>query len=153
MSTTLIIPNSILIPQIKQLIKEGRTTTFIVRGFSMRPFLEDKRDKVILAPHQQLKKGDVVLAEIQPQMYVLHRIIHMEADQVTLQGDGNIIGTEICRLHNVIGVAIGFYRKSRPRPDMVTGWKWRIYSFIWMKLRPLRRILLAVYRRIAIRAN
>lgn len=146
---TLSIPNDILIPQIKRVIDEGKSVTFLVKGYSMRLFLDNNRDKVILAPCEKdkVKPGDVVLAEVSKDVYVLHRIIKRTADSLILKGDGNIKGTETCRTSDVIGIAIGFYRKGRNRPDLVTGWKWKAYSFIWQRLSPVRRYILAVYRR------
>jgi len=147
---TLSIPNDILIPQIKRMIDEGKSVTFLVKGYSMRLFLENNRDKVILAPcdKDMVKPGDVVLAEVGKGVYVLHRIVGRTADVLTLKGDGNIRGTETCRTADVIGLATGFYRKGRTRPDLVTGWKWKAYSFIWLRLSPFRRYILAVYRRL-----
>ena len=133
------------------MIDEGHTTTFRVRGFSMRIFLEDRRDKVILGPCSEVHCGDVVLAEILPQKYVLHRVIKKEGDHLTLKGDGNLYGTEKCREKDVIGIAIGFIRKGREKPDLVTGWKWKTYSKIWLFLSPVRRWILGVYRRLPFR--
>ena len=146
------IPNEVMIPAIKAFIDEGRTTTFIVRGYSMRLFLEHERDKVILQHVQEpVKKGDVVLAEIAPKRYVLHRIVRCEGGNLTLRGDGNMCGVEHCKESDVIGIAIGFYRKGRTKPDMVSGLKWRMYSAIWLALTPFRRYILAFYRRIWLR--
>ena len=143
------IPNEVMIPAIKEFIDEGRTATFTVRGYSMRLFLEHERDKVILKrPQEPIKKGDVVLAEIAPKVYVLHRVVVCDGGNLTLRGDGNVCGVEHCRESDVIGIAIGFYRKGRSVPDMVSGRKWRIYSKVWLFLTPLRRYILAFYRRI-----
>lgn len=146
---SLSIPNDILIPQIKALIDEGHTATFRVRGVSMRLFLEDRRDKVILcALKEPPKKGDVILAEIYPGRYVLHRVIRVEGKHYTLRGDGNLRGVEECELEDVVGIVTGFYRKGRDVPDLVSGMKWKVYSAIWLWLTPVRRWLLAFYRRI-----
>lgn len=40
-------PNAQLLPEIIKLLNEGHTVTLQLRGFSMRPFLEDKRDKAL----------------------------------------------------------------------------------------------------------
>ena len=78
---------------------------------------------------------------------MLHRIVKIEGDAVKLRGDGNH-GDEHCRLQDVKGAVIGFYRKGRTTLDRTDGRKWRIYSYIWMHLYPIRRWLLAFYRRI-----
>lgn len=147
---TLAIPNDVLIPQIKRMIDEGKSVTFLVKGYSMRLFLENNRDKVILAPCEKdkVKPGDVILAEVEKDVYVLHRIIRRTDNSLILKGDGNIRGTESCRTSDIVGIAVGFYRKGRNRPDLVTGLKWKTYSFIWLSLSPVRRYILAIYRRI-----
>lgn len=145
----LTLSNSVLIPQIKKLIDAGRIAEFRVRGYSMRLFVEHERDSVVLAPvTRPLRRYDVVLAEVAPQLYVLHRIIRVEGDDITLMGDGNIRGTEHCRRQDVIGLAIGFKRKGREKMDSTDALKWRIYSRLWVPLLPLRRYILGVYRRI-----
>lgn len=139
--------NAQLLPEIVKLLEEGHSVTLLLRGFSMRPFLEDQRDKALLIKAQNVKVGDPVLAEISPKHYVLHRIIKIEGEQVVLRGDGNL-GVEHCTLSNVKASVVGFYRKGRKNIDKTTGVKWRLYSFIWTRLYPLRRYLLAAYRRL-----
>lgn len=139
--------NAQLIPHFVEMLNEGHTVTFKLRGFSMRPFLEDGRDNVILSKPTVVHQGDAVLAEIRPGTYVLHRIVNIDGDKVTLRGDGNL-GIEQCTLADIRGIAIAFYRKGRSKPDYTSGRKWRIYSAIWTRLLPLRRYLLFIYRKV-----
>ena len=141
------IENRKFLPEVIKLLNEGHTVTLQLRGFSMRPFLEDNRDKALLAKAKDIQVGDAVLAETAPKHYVLHRIIKIQGETVTLRGDGNL-GTEVCHIDDVHGLAIGFYRKGRTKIDKTNGIKWRTYSHIWMALYPIRRYLLAAYRRI-----
>jgi hypothetical protein len=147
---TIEIPNEILIPKVKEVIDRGATATLRVKGHSMRIFLSNGRDLVTLvAPEREnLRVGDVVLAEIQPKVYVLHRIIQRTQDQLTLMGDGNVGTTEACTINDVIGIVTLFYRKGRTKPDSVNGWKWKTYSRIWLTLTPFRRYILAIHRRL-----
>ena len=127
-----------LIPQFKQLLNEGHTVRFRVRGISMRPFLEDRRDIVTLAPLSKAPEvGDAILAEVAPKHYVLHRVVRLQGDQITLQGDGNINYTESC-----------LRKEGRKTPDLASGRKWRYYSKVWLLLTPLRRYLLYAHRNI-----
>lgn len=143
------VPNHLLIDEIKKAIREGHTATLRVKGFSMRLFLESQRDIVKLAPiAEAVKVRDVVLAEIAKDKYVLHRVIRRDGRQLTLMGDGNIRGTEQCLDSHVVGVATEFYRKGRTKPDRVDSLKWRLYSSAWLALKPLRRIILGIYRRV-----
>ena len=140
-------PNAILLPEIVKMLNEGHTVTLRLKGFSMRPFLEDGRDKALLTKPVNPKVGAPVLAEVGPKHFVLHRIISIQGDDVVLRGDGNL-GTEQCKLKDVQGAVIGFYRKGRETLDRTDGLKWRIYSWFWTRLFPIRRYLLAFYRRI-----
>ncbi|MDD7318894.1 MAG: S24/S26 family peptidase [Prevotella sp.] len=139
--------NAVLIPEIIRLLDEGHTVTLLLKGFSMRPFLEDGRDKALLTKPVNIKVGDPVLAEIEPLHFVLHRIIKIDGDDVVLRGDGNI-SNEYCKIGDVKGAVIGFYRKGRTTLDYTDGTKWHIYSYLWMRLSPIRRYLLAFHRRI-----
>lgn len=139
--------NEIFIPEIVKFMDEGHTVTLRLKGFSMRPFLEDNRDKALMKKAVNPKVDDPVLAETAPKHYVLHRIIKIEGDNVTLRGDGNI-GVEHCKLNDVKGAVIGFYRKGRNTLDRTDGKKWKVYSWFWTRLFPIRRYLLAFYRRI-----
>lgn len=135
-----------LLPEVVKMLNEGHTVTLPLKGYSMRPFLENGRDKALLIKVQHLKKGDPVLAEVRPGHYVLHRIVAIHSNRVVLCGDGNL-ANEYCRQEDVRASVIGFYRKGRTTLDRIDGCKWRIYSMIWVNLRPFRRILLSVYRR------
>lgn len=140
---TIAFPNERLIPEIVRLVGEGHTVTLRLKGRSMRPFLEDNRDIALLAAPKPPAVGDPVLAEITPGHYVLHRIVAIDGERITLRGDGNI-GTEQCSIQDIKASVRGFYRKGRQTLDSTDGRKWRIYSWIWMHLLPIRRYLLAI---------
>ena len=120
---------------------EGKTVTLPLRGRSMRPFLEDNRDKAILTITPDINTGDAVLAEISKGHFVLHRIVAIDGNHITLRGDGNL-NDEHCTFSDIRAKAIGFYRKGRNKADMTEGYKWRIYSWLWTRLFPIRRYLL-----------
>lgn len=136
-------------PQLVRLLQEGHTAKLRLRGYSMRPFLEDGRDHALLtrAEAGKVRVGDAVLAEIHPGVWALHRVVGIEGGEVTLMGDGNLVA-EHCRMEDVKAVAVAFYRKGRQQPDRTDGLKWRTYSWLWMRLRPVRRYLLGIHRRI-----
>lgn len=133
--------NDMLLPFVVEQLEAGHTATLPLRGRSMRPFLEDGRDKALLKIESHPKVGDAVLAEISKGHFVLHRIIKIEDEQVTLRGDGNL-NEEHCTLNNIRAKAIGFYRKGRNVLDTTESKKWRIYSWWWTHLYPIRRYLL-----------
>lgn len=144
---TLTMSNEILLGETKRLVSEGKEVTLRVRGISMRPFLEDRRDKIVLTKFTRTPQvGDPVLAEIAPGKYVYHRIIHIEKDKVTLKGDGNVRGTEQCHISHIVAATKHLIRKDKTYSpeDKV----WRYYSVLWPNWGFLRRLLLAIYRRL-----
>jgi hypothetical protein len=136
-------PNEVFLPFVVEQLEsvEGKTVTLPLRGRSMRPFLEDERDKALLIAAKDIHVGDVVLAEIIKGHFVLHRIIKIDGNHVVLRGDGNM-NVEHCEKKDVKALALGFYRKNRTKLDSTKGMKWRVYSWIWVRLYPFRRYLL-----------
>lgn len=92
----------------RELLSKGKTFSIRVKGYSMRPFLEDRRDMVTIKAVDSVKVGDVVLAQIAPLRYVLHRVIVKDGNNLVLMGDGNLYGKEYCRTQDVLGKAIEF---------------------------------------------
>lgn len=147
------LPNHILLGAVRNAIKEGHTATIVVKGWSMRPFLEHQRDRVLLDTPVGASAYDAVLAEIAPGKYVLHRIIDItphpsntELDTITLMGDGNIQGTEQCLRKDLCGKVTQYIRPGRTilatDPNLVRNIR------RWNKLLPIRRYLLFIYRAI-----
>ena len=131
---------------VKDLLSQGKTVKILVRGNSMRPYLVHKRDYVLLHHSPTVQVGDVALAEISPSHFVLHRIVKLSGNEVTLRGDGNVFGTEQCKLSDICGIAIKFYRKGREKAESASSFRFRCYSWFWMNTRPLRRYILFLHR-------
>lgn len=138
------LPNEFFLPHVRKYIDEGHTVTINVRGYSMRPFLENDKDKVTLAPFTELHVADAVLAEIAPGQFVLHRIIAINDNNITLQGDGNVIGVEHCRIQDVCGIVTHYIHPTYVR--LASSARLRLEVKLWRRLRPVRRYLLFIYR-------
>ena len=93
---TLRAPNAVFFAPVKAQLEAGGQATFRLTGRSMRPFLEHERDHVVVASARgrQIKRGDVVLAQLGDDVYVLHRVWRIEGDNMVLRGDGNPYITE-----------------------------------------------------------
>lgn len=140
--------NEIFIPEVVARINKGKNVTIPLRGYSMRPFLEDRRDSAVLVKVKHpLEIGDVVLGQLPDGRYALHRIISIADGKIQMLGDGNLTPDPVITEDKVLASAYSFYRKGRTVPDLVEGRKFKIYSWCWMKLRPLRRYLLYIYRK------
>ena len=140
------VPNAELIPAIGKLIEEGQEVIFKPKGMSMLPFIRGGRDSVLLRKADELKVGDIALAEISEERYVLHRIEMIEGETIVLMGDGNLVGREKCRREDVMAIAVKIIKGSREIDCQSPGHLRN--AEIWRRLLPVRRYLLAIYRRI-----
>jgi len=141
-----IMPNAIMLGEVKRLLAEGREVVIMTKGVSMLPFIVGSRDSVLLYKKDDLKVGDIALAEVRPGHYVLHRVIEVLPERVTLKGDGNIRGTEVVVPSNVVG-AVKEIQRGNGR--IVDPWepKWQRRWHIWIKIPTIvRRVLLKIRR-------
>lgn len=129
-----------------RLVNEGLRVTFPVKGYSMLPFIIGSRESVDLVRPDDLRVGDVVLAWVNGSRYVIHRIIRIDGNHVTLMGDGNIQGTEHCQLGEVRAKAVAVVTAAGRHHDLYAPWRQRAVG-LWWRLLPVRRWLLAIYRR------
>lgn len=149
LAKTKVMKNAQLLSAVRGLIAEGHTVTFKVKGQSMTPFLIDGRDSVVLAPFARtdLKVGTIVLVCLPPEgQYILHRIIKVQGERFMMMGDGNCRGVECFSYADVVGVAVRVVRRGRV--IACSNVWWTFFSRCWRRLRFLRRLLLAFYKRI-----
>ena len=141
---SIILPNSLLLGEVSALLAEGHPVVLMTKGNSMLPFIRGDKDSVRLVAAEEYKTGQAVLAQIGPGHYVLHRLVEIDGENVTLQGDGNLRGREHCRRSDICGVVTQVLRPggktAGPRDDCAA--KWRRLPYI------IRRVVLAIYRRI-----
>ena len=137
------LPNEILLEEVASLLDEGREVELMSKGTSMLPFIVGGRDSVILKKEAGVPPlpGDIALARRSTGNYVLHRIISVDGDKVTLRGDGNVFGTEIICRKDILGKVMAVVGPSGRR--RVPG-----NAYLWRNLSPfVRRCALALYRR------
>jgi SOS-response transcriptional repressor LexA len=136
-----------IIEEAVRLVGEGLCVTLPVNGHSMLPFIIGGKESVILQKPAQSENGDVVLAWVNGCRYVVHRIIAIEGDAVTLMGDGNLSGTEHCTLQDIKAKVTHVIGADERPHDLYCRWR-RVAARLWWYLRPVRRYLLAIYRRV-----
>lgn len=145
---TIVKDKALMMEEIRELISEGRTVSLTVKGNSMNPFLVSMRDQMTLGPwkDEDIRKGCVALVKDNRNNYLIHRIIERNGNSVTLLGDGNVGFTETATFDNIIGVMYSVTRKGRVwTTESVV---WRLYSWFWMFLTPVRRWPLGLWRRL-----
>lgn len=134
-----IVANEVLLEEAAALMNEGREVSFTPLGSSMLPFIRGGKDAVRMRKLPQVEVGDIILIRL-PGRYILHRVIEVNGNQVTLMGDGNIAGTEQCTLDDVLGTVVVIEKNGRTiRPGR---------GRFWRAIKPLRRYILAIYRRL-----
>ena len=144
-SNKITLPNTSFLTEIVRLLNEGRTVTFLAKGNSMRPFIRGDKDSVVLKRTTSISKGDIVLAFIDENRYVLHRVIRVHNDDcIELMGDGNYKCTEQCSLSNIVGTAVQIIRNGK-RIECNSPAEQK-KAMLWIKLLPIRRYLLFVLR-------
>ena len=148
MTKTVTKDKALMMEEIRQLISEGKTVSFTVKGNSMNPFLVHLRDRITLGPwkDEEIRPGTVALVRDSRGHYLIHRIIRRDNDTVTLLGDGNIGITETADLKDIIGVMKSVDRKGHEWHS--NGLLWRTYSWIWKVLTPVRLYPLGLWRKI-----
>ena len=135
MAKTLVISNRELFSVVRDTLVEGKTVRVAVKGESMLPFFRSG-STITLRPAkaEDIRKYAVVMADAGDN-FVVHRIIEVGEEYITLLGDGNYLGTERVTREKIYGVvdcsALHIF-----------------FAKIWLWLRPVRRFPLAIFRRV-----
>ena len=112
----------------QMVISEGKGVVFTPKGNSMLPFIRSGRDSVVLSPLMRpLEIGDILLVKIGDR-YFLHRVF-------------NLHEKEHCMITDVIGIVTEIRKENG---KIIIPGKGKL----WRMVRPLRRYLLAFYRRV-----
>lgn len=142
------LPNGELFEQIRSLVAEGHRVTFRVKGNSMNPFLVGCRDEVTVSPFESVEivPGALILARDRMGRVILHRVVRVRGEEVVLMGDGNCRGEETTDRDNIAGLITEVVRNGRL--ISCRSRKWKACSAAWKALRPVRRWMLAIWRRV-----
>ena len=143
----MMVTDHVIIEEASRLVREGVCVTLPVNGQSMLPFIIGGKESVILQKPENLKVGHVVLAWVDGNHFVVHRITAIDGTAITLTGDGNLGGLEHCQLSDVRALATHVVDTKGRKHDLYTKWRMRGVN-LWNMLFPLRRYILGVYRRI-----
>ena len=135
MSTTRTIANRELFAIVRDTLLEGSTVRIAVNGQSMLPFFRSG-STITLRPVKDgdIRKYNVVMADA-GSSFVVHRIIEVGEEYVTLLGDGNYLGTERVARDKIYGI-------------VDCSALHLLFAKIWLWLRPVRRYPLAIFRRV-----
>lgn len=130
-----VIPNRELFTVIRDMLLEGQSVRVAVEGQSMIPFFRSG-STVVVRPLRDgdLRKLNVVFADT-GRSFVIHRIIAIDNERVTLLGDGNPRTPEVVERKKIYGIV-----DCSPLHLALAR--------VWVWMRPVRRWPLAIFRRI-----
>ena len=151
MNKSIELPMTELSPLLLDSLSRGQEAVLPVTGVSMTPFLRPERDAAVLkqADPSALQVGDVALYRRDNGQYVLHRVwrrVEHPSLTYTMLGDAQWIGETGIRPQQILAVATAFVRGEERVPVSDPAYRRRVAA--WQRLLPLRRILLAVWRRL-----
>ncbi len=140
------LPNEAFFEWVEEELSQDRPVTFRVRGNSMFPLLKDGKDSVMLYPcvGEELRVMDVVLFKYKGR-HVMHRIVSIDGDKLSMQGDGLPMTYEHCLRGDVLG-RVGFVIKSSGKKLDVHSKKWMWPSALWCRMGVMRRYFLRIWR-------
>ncbi len=140
-----VVANSVIMDRVVEAISNGQDITIPTKGRSMLPFIVGERDTVTLGEAKDIAVGDIVVARYGENHFVLHRVIIVDNDDVTLMGDGNIRGVEHIKRKDIIAKVKFIDRKGKT--IVCDSKRHQRQALLWRKLLPIRRYIIAIYSR------
>ena len=141
----IVLPNEIMLGEVSRMLAEGKEVVIMTKGFSMLPFIKGEKDLVELEKADSYVPGDIVLFNIGGR-YILHRIVSVTDGIAWIRGDGVSGGHEECPVDRIFGKAVKIIKKSGRVVDPYSEAELRKVR-LWDRLLPVRRWILAFYRR------
>ena len=152
------IDNNTYFNTVIKILKEGQDVTINVRGASMLPFLAESRgDQIILEGAEagtpegrekvKVNVNDIVLFRLGDH-YFLHRVLKINANGIAeIQGDGILNAKERCHRDLILARVTTIIRGGKETIDTKSS-TYRLKVRIWMILKPLRRPMLWLWKRL-----
>jgi len=137
--TNLTFNNQSFFESLEDLIAQGKSVQFRLKGRSMQPFIPDGC-KITVAPtrFEDMNIGDVVLARWR-NGWILHRVLFKRKDHFFLIGDGNLAQIEKVKKDDLVAILLSHEGKDGKRYKVTTRSKF--LSAGWFLIRPVRRLI------------
>lgn len=99
------VPNEKYVDYMKPYLQNGYLVRMVPKGNSMLPTLKNGEEVVTLKHAENVKPGDIVLALTTYGHYVIHRVVSVNGQLVTLKGDHNR-STETAQIKDVLATLV-----------------------------------------------
>ena len=142
------VSNSILFQEVAEMVASGHRVEIVGKGSSMFPMIRGK-DKIVLrkVDNLSIERGNILLVKLENGNYVLHRVKKHDTRTLILQGDGNLRNVETCKAEDVIAETVEVIRGKKRIAKGSCSWK--MYSRLSRQPFWVRRVVLAVWRRVS----
>lgn len=135
--------------RIEDLVDVGTRFKIVVKGYSMLPLLGFGRDTIVLkrVDAKEDISGHIAMFRGDNGRIVVHKVVSVDGDMVTLRGYGNLYQEEQVKRKYIVAVLESVIRESG-KELCCTSEQWRRRERRWLSL-PLwlRRYILAILRR------
>ena len=99
------VPNEKYVDYMKPYLQNGYLVRMVPKGNSMLPTLKNGEEVVTLKHAENVRPGDIVLALTSYGHYVIHRVVSVNGQRVTLKGDHNK-STETALIADVLATLV-----------------------------------------------
>lgn len=143
------IKSEIMFPVIEEIMNKGVRVRITVTGMSMYPFLRENKDSVELSEidFARIRIGDILLIQMESGQYILHRVIRKKRRSFYLNGDAQKTIEGPLKPEQIIAKAEAVWRENRY--IACSDIRWRILSFLWRMLFPVRYLIIQIYWKIS----
>lgn len=128
-------------------LRAGRSVRLHIDGQSMYPFIRGGADEVEIVPcaaEGELPRWCCPFYRWEGR-YMIHRYLGVENGECVMLGDGNLARLERVARGEIIGILSRIYRPDGSVQDCSDP-RWLRKAALWYRLRPLRRILIPLFR-------
>lgn len=145
---TIVMPNGAMADLIEEAVNKGETVRLRVQGNSMYPFLRNGKDVVEIQKvrAEKVRRGDIILFRYSSS-FILHRVVSRKGEVVKTQGDGVWTFFETIAADQIIGVVRSVLCENGKMVRLDSA-GWIVLARFWISLRPLRRYLLFMLRKV-----
>ena len=126
---------------LKKLIDTGESVCLKVNGNSMRPFLNDNSDSVVVKSiDRRLRKGDIIFYNRFDAVVVMHRIVKIKDDKMWLCGDAQSTLEGPLDVSKAFAMVCSVIHNEKIY-DANSAY-FRIYSKLWCRILSIRPYLI-----------
>ena len=135
------------VSMLRELTESGKEVSMLIVGNSMSPFLIHERDSICFKkPDRTLRRGDMVFYQRTSGQYVMHRIYKVSAEGYYIVGDAQQDIEGPVKREQIFALITKVRRKGK---WIAPGdfW-WEFFEHVWIRMVPVRRLIIGSYTKL-----